>query len=332
MTRNPAFSRWISIITPLALVLTSCPSGDLFAPSIGEIAEIVEDPAGTPVRFSVAADMRSFVGLTEFRGLLDSLTAKGAGEFLVSPGDIDPPDQVYGAIQEKLGSSFPWFPMIGNHEAETPEDMDYLRAFPVETQYSVENFLGGPPGSEETCYSFDFGGAHLVFLNQYYDGFTDIGLDPPPSDPLAGTISPSLLEWLRTDLESANLRAPAFILVFGHEPLWPMADEATGRLRHDGTSLDAHPVEVRSFIALLQEYSVTAYVCGHTHNFSAALVDGVPQIDAGHGRGDADAGAPSTYLLFDLYENMVKISAFRDPGIPDGNYELAREIRLLSRP
>ncbi len=275
--------------------------------------------------------MRSFVGPTEFRGLLDSLAAKGADEFLVSPGDIDPPDQVYGAIHEKLDASFPWYPLVGNHEAETPQDMDFLRAFPVKSQYSVANFRGGPSGAEESCYSFDLGNAHLVFLNEYYDGVSDIGLDPPPSDPMAGTISAGLLEWLRTDLESATLRAPAFILVFGHEPLWPMPDETTGRLRHDGTSLDAHPDEVRSFIYLLQEHGVTAYVCGHTHNFSAILVDEVPQIDVGHGRGDADTGAPSTYLLFDLHDNLVKISVFRDLGVPDGTYELAREIRLLSR-
>ena len=43
---------------------------------------------------------------------------------------------------------------------------------------------------------------------------------------------------------------------------------------------------------------VTAYICGHTHNFSAYLYDGVWQIDAGHTRGFGDTGARSTFLMF----------------------------------
>ena len=109
-------------------------------------------------------------------------------------------------------------------------------------------------------------GAHFSVINEYFDGSSDIGVDPPPSDALAGTISSATYAWLEADLEAASARSPAYIFVVGHEPAYPLPDAANGRLRHRGDSLDAHPAEVESFMALLRSYSVTAYICGHTHD------------------------------------------------------------------
>ncbi len=39
------------------------------------------------------------------------------------------------------------------------------------------------------------------------------------------------------------------------------------------------------FWQLLSDFHVTAYLCGYTYNFSAIKINGVWQIDAGHGRG-----------------------------------------------
>jgi len=69
----------------------------------------------------------------------------------------------------------------------------------------------------------------------------------------------------------------------------------------------------------LKQYSVTAYLCGHTHNFSAIQIDGVWQIDVGHARGLGDPEAPSTLALvwvrgmassFDIYRDDAQGGAY----------------------
>jgi hypothetical protein len=48
----------------------------------------------------------------------------------------------------------------------------------------------------------------------------------------------------------------------------------------------------------LVDRGVTAYICGHTHNFIVHLHGGVWQIDVGHARGFGDTGARSTFVMF----------------------------------
>lgn len=330
---------WLVGLVALAALLLACKgSPEAFVPTLSPIPDRSAMAAGSPgLGFSIVADMREFLGPTEFQGALNSMAALGAGSFIVSPGDIDPPGLVEAAIRATAGfGSIPWLPVVGNHEAETPSDMDMLRAYDIAVQAGAAgtNFAAGPSGAAGTCYSFDAGGVHLVFLNEYFDGSSDIGVNPGPSDSLAGTISPALLAWLEGDLQGAEGRAPAYTLVFGHEPLYSIPDAATARLRHSGDCLDAHPDEVRAFIALLKKHRVTAYICGHTHDFSAALVDGIPQIDAGHARGSADTGAPSTWLKVTAYANLIEFSPYRST---DGaGYSLpvptsSSVIRLLPR-
>ena len=47
-------------------------------------------PRGDFSTFVVAADMGNFTGATEFRGTAEAIARAGAGEFMISPGDIDP--------------------------------------------------------------------------------------------------------------------------------------------------------------------------------------------------------------------------------------------------
>lgn len=315
----------------LAFLFAACPTepGGRFAPTVADIEEGPAPEGPALLGFSVAADMRSFVGATEFRGALDSLLSVGAGAFLASPGDIDPPDAVQAAIEEKLGAGFPWFPVVGNHEADTESDMAFLRAYDADTACpGVSNFQYGPPGALRSCYSFDAGPAHFAMINEYYDGASDVGASPSPTEALAGTISPALLEWLEADLEAAGARKPRFIFVFGHEPLSSLPDEESGRQRHSGECLDGHPEEVRAFIDLLLGHRVTAYLCGHTHDYSAAVVDGVVQIDVGHARGSADTGAPSSFLKVELYSNVAVFSPYRDFDLNGTGYEKGRAHRL----
>ena len=110
----------------ILIVFLSC------SPGIQYDTSPFEPPEGTvQVSFSVTADMRGYTGdnMLYYRGACERIASGGAGDFMLSPGDIDPPDLVYADIQSYIGSSYAWYPVVGNHEAETPSDMTWLRNF-----------------------------------------------------------------------------------------------------------------------------------------------------------------------------------------------------------
>ncbi|MBF9015010.1 MULTISPECIES: metallophosphoesterase [unclassified Oceanispirochaeta] len=262
-------------------------------------AEKITSPFTVPegnilTSFSVTADMREYTSndINYFRGVCERLSFGGAGDFMISPGDIDPPDQAYSALQDYLGENYIWYPVVGNHEAETVSDMNWLR----EHNPNGDSLPGivhlGPDNGVETTYSFDYGNLHIIVLNEYYDGTSDIATDGDITDPL--------YDWLVNDLTTYS---KSVTLVIGHEPAFPLADEESGRIRHVGDSLDKYPVNRDRFWTLLRDNDVMAYICGHTHNYSKTKVDSVWQIDAGHARGIADTGSRSTFLMFYLMDD-----------------------------
>lgn len=246
------------------------------------------------VVFSVTSDMRKYSGCNAnyFRGVCETIACGGPGKFMVTPGDVDPPGNVYYTIKAYIGEEYVWYPAAGNHDAASSSVMSWLRNFNANGN-SLPNIVNvGPPGCEETTYSFDYGDAHFVILNEYYDGKNDYGKD--------GDVVDALYNWLINDLAS-NTRPIAF--VFGHEPAYPQPDEESGRLRHGSDSLNAYPFNRDRFWNALVNYGVAAYICGHTHNHSVINIDGVWQIDAGHARGTADKGARSTFIMFYVMVN-----------------------------
>ncbi|RME34971.1 MAG: hypothetical protein D6793_07895 [Thermoflexia bacterium] len=242
-----------------------------------------------------------------FRGACEAIAALGGVVFMVSPGDVDPPAGVLWTITTTLGTDFQWYPAVGNHEVETPEDMEWLRSYDYGPVYL------GPPGCPTTTYSFDYGNAHFVVLNVYCDERGDAVTD--------GDISDHLYGWLAADL--AATKQP-HIFVFGHEPAFLQPDALTGRVRHIGDSLDAHPAHRDRFWQLLRDRGVWGYICGHTHNYSAVQMDGVWQLDAGHARGMGDTGAPSTFLIVRVKGSEVTFEVYRD-DMQGGPYRLVEK-------
>lgn len=274
-------------------------------------AQGVED---VPFTFAVSADMRQFSGPgtydtpNYFRGVCEAIAALGENAFMISPGDIDPPENVKWTIEQTLGADYLWYPGAGNHETETPADMTWLRDYNAggDTLPNIVNI--GPPGCEETTYSFDYGNAHFVMLNLYFDGVSDTGSD--------GDVVDALYDWLAADLVTTGKK---YIFVFGHEGAYPQPDEHSGRARHVGISLDQYPVNRDRFWTLLRDEGVTAYFYGHTHGYSAVKIEGVWQVDAGHARGAGDSGAPSTFIMVYVEEGSVAIATYR--ALHDGSYE-----------
>lgn len=257
-------------------------------------------------RFSVTADTRDNAGESNnsvqyFRGVLEALKTVGAGEFMLSPGDIDPPSDIRWSIDQYLGNDYIWYPVLGNHEVETESDMEYLREYNTGGNKLPYIVNMGPEGTEETMYSFDYGNSHFVVLNQYFDGTCDVCVDGDVNDPI--------YRWLRNDLAKTD---KTNIFVFGHEPAFVQPDEYNGRVRHNGDSLDKYRSTRDRFWNLLEDEKVVAYFCGHTHNYSSVLINNVWQIDSGHARGKGDTGAPSTFLIVDVDSNEVTITVYRD--------------------
>ena len=256
--------------------------------------------------FALTADMREFTGPKHpgpqyFEGACAALRDLGPGDFMISPGDIDPPAAVRATLDRFFGSNYVWYPVVGNHEAETPEDMAWLRTW---GRQPIPGLVRrGPAGCETTTYSFDHGPAHFVVLNQYYNGKADIGSRGDVVDPL--------YQWLRTDLD-ANRKPIVFVV--GHEPIIPIGDMDNGRLRHKGDSLDAYPANARRFLDLMRQHRVTAYLTAHSHNTSVTNLAGVWQIDAGHARGLGDKGVRSSFLKLHVQPSGCRVDIYRDDG------------------
>ncbi|RUA17493.1 MAG: hypothetical protein DSY55_02085, partial [Clostridia bacterium] len=286
------------------------------SPLAGAADSRLQQGGPTQFSFAVSADERGFAGAgydssDYYRGVLEAIDARGKGAFMVSPGDIDAPVDSRWTIDHVLGADYMWYPVVGNHEEETSSDIEYLRNYDYDANgagVEPDIFNYGPSGCPETTYSFDYGNAHFVVLNEYCDRFGDNVLD--------GDIRDHVYNWLQADLQATTKE---HIFVFGHEPAYPQPDADTGSSRHVGDSLDKYPTRRNRFWNLLKNEGVVAYVVGHTHRYSAVKIDGVWQVDAGHARGKGDTSAPSTFLIFHVNNGEVTMDVYRD--VHDGVYD-----------
>jgi hypothetical protein len=270
--------------------------------------EALDQGESASFSFVVAADMRYFAGPgyydtpQYFRGAAEAIAAVGGGAFMISPGDIDPPDDVLWTIRQTMGVTYTWYPVIGNHELPgDSQESEYGANLAWLNGYDYGEVNVGPSGCPTTTYSFDHSTAHFVVLNQYCDSSGD--------DVTTGDVTDHVYEWLASDLESTDKE---YVFVFGHEPAYPQPDADNGRLRHLGDSLDEYPERRDRFWGLLREKGVAAYTCGHTHNYSAVRIEGVWQLDVGHARGIGDTRAMSTFAVIEVGEGFVRYEVYRD--------------------
>jgi hypothetical protein len=318
----------IFVVTIIALLLGRPQAGNADSSVLGEMPAQLQRTSGVVKRgmsptdastnftFAVTVDERNYAGSgydssNYYRGALEALNARGKGVFMLSPGDIDPPEDSRWTIDQVLGTDYMWYPVVGNHEEETSADMAYLRAYDYDANGAgVEPDLvnTGPSGCPETTYSFDYGNAHFAVINEYCNESGDTVLD--------GDVSDHVYNWLQADLQATTKE---HIFVIGHEPAFPQPDEDNDRLRHHGDSLDKYPARRDRFWHLLKDEGVVAYLIGHTHNYSVVKIDGVWQVDAGHARGAGDTGGPSTFIIVHVNDDEVTLDAYRD--IHDGVYD-----------
>lgn len=304
--RRPAWLPLLLVAT-IGLVFSACRS-------------VSDSSASQPKEFAflAAGDMRQFVdskspGERYFDGLCEEAKRIGPGEFMVTPGDFDPPAPVRAALDRYFGADFHWYPVVGNHEIETPADLAWVEKWAANIPHLVRR---GPPGAELTTYSFDSGNAHFVAVNDYFDNKAIVKGK--------GAIAEATLSWLEADLAATKRR---HVFVIGHQPIESLPDMDTGRLRHGGETVSTNSAAAARFVALLLQYKVRAYICGHTHNTSVAKVKGIWQADSGHARGAGDKGSPSTFLKFRVSGEQAWVDIYRS-GTNGVSYTLRKTVLL----
>ncbi|UCE20373.1 MAG: metallophosphoesterase [Gemmatimonadota bacterium] len=242
---------------------------------------IVGAVSAQDVSFVAIADNRSYG--TEFRLLLHELDEMRVNpepmipypRFLVACGDFDPvaPNMAVYSDTLTYPNLPPFYPVVGNHEFETPSDMSYILDSMIP---NLENIA--QHGAQGT-YSFDYGNVHCVVLDQY-------------ASTADGEVDEYTRAWLQTDL---NATEADHVFVFGHEPAFP-------RYRHIGDSLDQFRVSRDAFWNMLvMDPRVRAYFCGHTHYYSRMRVydpatvgqTGFPDQDGGLYQVDCGAAGHS---------------------------------------
>jgi predicted phosphodiesterase len=254
---------------------------------------------------------------SRFKVVAEAIRSMGPGQFMITSGDMVCAERVRATLNNVLGEQYAWYPAAGNHDIEKPENWLWLREYNAGGRKLPNIVNSGPPGAAETCYSFDYGNAHFVALNEYYNGQRD---DAP-----GGDVGDALYRWLAEDL-SAN-RKP-IIFVFGHEPYLALADMDSGRLRHRGDSLDANEASHIRFWALLRKHRVTAYICGHTHCTSVAKFNGVWQLNCSRAHAVSDTEFPGSFLRVRIDSDRAFCDVYRGTGISKTPFKLTYSEQL----
>lgn len=208
-------------------------------------------------------------------------------EFIIVAGDFYYDEQDYYSYFVKFGFEVKpdiepdqqnvYF-VLGNHDSPPSGDATFRNH--IAPYYPENGPISAPQG---TIFSFDRNNCHFVITNQYWNHG-------------GGGYTSEQLYWIKQDLAASD---QPFKFVFGHEPAFPLD-------RHVGDSLDADPVQRDLFWNILVENDVQAFFCGHTHNLSHILDQGVYQIDNGEVR-------PSVFCvtIVDVTRKEASIKSYR---------------------
>ncbi len=267
----------------------------------GIILSVMLIPSAQAFKFAVISDTRA--------GSLDNalkFIVSQKVDFIMLPGDFYYDEQDYYSHFVKFG--FEVMPekqpdeqnvyfVIGNHDAPPFGDDNFITSI---APYYPKN--GPELAPQGTVFSFDRNNCHFVVTNQYLNdqkgGYTEEQMD-----------------WIKQDLAASDQN---FKFVFGHEPAFPLD-------RHVGDSLDADPVQRDLFWNILVENGVQAYFCGHTHNLSHILYDGVYQIDNGEVR-----NPPVCVTIVDVTDEKATIKSYKTGGsVPKPEINLENKGSLV---
>ena len=238
------------------------------------------------MQFAVISDVR----VAALDNVLEFIKFQGI-DLILLPGDFYYDGQEYYPHFEKFGFDVSpektpdgqnLYFALGNHDAPPTGDDIFVET--IAPWYPANGPALAPRG---TVFSFDRDDCHFVITNPYWrypsGGYTD-----------------EQLEWIEQDLRASTR---TFKFVFGHEPAFPLS-------RHIGDSLDANPVNRDRFWQILKDNGALAFFCGHTHNLSHSIKNGVYQIDNGEVRG----GGPINVTLVDVIGDKATVKSYQTDG------------------
>lgn len=146
--------------------------------------------------------------------------------------------------------------------------LEYTSKSTPSSRPALKEFVtGGPAGARETQYYWDHDGCRFIVLNPHWDGsdglFADIGGGLEAQ--WAARINEQNYNWIKEVIDSTDENMPVF--VFCHYPAFPQENHKAFSLVGYGSS-NYYPEDRNRFWELLESYSnVTAYFCGHTHDY-----------------------------------------------------------------
>ncbi len=192
-------------------------------------------------------------------------------------------------------AELPFQSCLGNHELY---EVDY-------TGYNIDTPLFGTyfpyPFVDRRYWSFDYGPAHFVIMDQY----------PPEYDPYGQGLLPSAeLSWLGSDLASTS-KPWKFIVL--HEPGWSCGP-------HENNT------DVQNLLQpICETYGVQFVLAGHNHYYARACRNGVHHITAGGGGGPlnlpgigwlnvATATSCYNYCRVEIRSDSLFLTAIKEDG------------------
>jgi len=258
--------------------------------------------AGEPFTFLVYGDTRS--GHEAHTSVVAAMETEDA-RFALHTGDLvsdgeDEEDWIefFGIAGEML-AELPLYPVVGNHDEEDGAADLYEAIFALP--------------DEELYYSFDYGGVHVVVLDQYVNMVLACAVDEVLVD---HCLDEEQMAWLEQDLQAASQTAD-MIFVSAHEGPYSSKASRTGSL------------QMRVLLPLFAQYGVTAILTGHDHYYERGFSDGgIPYIITGGGGAglyaiDEPSDDPHTvvtnestyhYVLVEVTGQVVRFQAKNPDG------------------
>jgi len=176
-----------------------------------------------------------------------------AAEFALGLGDLVYDSGAWADYDPKLFTPYatlfrhtPFWPALGNHDAETENGAPYLDAFYLPTTSGAS----GHPSNTERYYSFDHGMAHFACLDSQTSSSTPGG---------------AMYAWLEDDLDQARARGKRWLIVFMHHPPY-------SRGTHDSTSESDLITLHANLVPLFGAEGVDLVLTGHSHVYERSFL------------------------------------------------------------
>lgn len=274
----------------------------------------------TELKFFVYGDTRDQTDIHNqvAEAIIDNYDDPDWQTMIINVGDIvsDAPEQHWQdelfdppspseSIKELL-SDMPYQVCAGNHEGEHLDGYYFRKYFPYPFENLVDDNDPTTHDDEENYWSFDYGPAHFVMVDQY---FAD---NHPVTE--QSVIDQVQLDWIEADLAGTTKKWKFIVL---HEPGWAatFVDNDPPYYIEDNDSHNNNDYVQEYIQPLCIKYDVAMVFAGHNHYYARADVHGIKHVTTGGGGAESTSpnledfdGDPLTEEDDTLDDDYVKIA------------------------